>query len=62
MKFQIKSRRNPFSGNYRVYYSLNSGKEQSQLRMVIVMTKTDPSISSYKRKYILSQLRYVIGE
>jgi hypothetical protein len=56
---------NPFSGNYRAYYSLvNSGKEQSQTTHGDRYDENRPySISSYvKGSIFLSQLRYVIGE
>lgn len=56
---------NPFSGNYRAYYSLvNSGKEQSQTTHGDRYDENRPySTSSYvKGSIFLSQLRYVIGE
>ncbi len=55
---------NPFTGNYKAYYSLvNSGKEQPQTTHGDRYDENRPySISSYvKGSIFLSQLEYVIG-
>lgn len=56
---------NPFTGNYKAYYSLvNSGKEQPQTTHGDRYDENRPySISSYvKGSLFLSQLEYVIGK
>jgi hypothetical protein len=54
---------NPFSGNIEILQLVNSGKEQPQTTHGDRYDETDPTVFLLtQRKYILSQLNYVIGE